>query len=699
MSFYAEWNEKDKNGKRNFLSFPKQLLRYSQEELSTKEKRKLIFDEIFPRLFDYDFIEIATSTEGKELGGGVIHLLTDYRDTLDEFYEYDELREELDALELLYEALNEIKDTIEDDNIELRQKLYGHLQTGGNEYIQLFSDQLSNTKASWLKPILPVTAEVGHKGAITYTTVTKKDIVVTYSGDGLLKQWDIHRGSETKSLPLEAPAHKLLVTETGKCIVRGYKNGELEVVDAETGNLIVKRTTLLRAEITFIEISPDFSWLVTYDSANTLLLTNLEKRNQIKSIYIAEPIRSLTFSADSKKLIAGISNRSIKVWDLERWGVVDTVTARLEGNAPVTSLVAIEGTTQIVAASSSSSTINVIDIDSGKILHTLNNNSGNVTSLVDCKNNLLSLLADGTLKLWDLTSRRVIAQWKGSSSITSCAVAKDGRSFAFGENSGKMTFLALQNYPAASREDAPYFAKPNILRSEAAVFRSALGKDEAVRPAPKRRSPKASQPLQGLIRKINSANWQRILSSNALKSLMIGGGILAIGVLFAVYRPQGQTGAEAGQKEAKLPAPKSSPLPSPSPSLALPSSPPPQAAKPLPSPSSSPRAVDPLNNKPQSPYPSASKSTAYNQCISDFYSRTGSFSDYESLNRAYKSCDKFLLNQNDSDSSSYSRDFRADSSPPKETFVQCMRRLSQNRDSSDPTAADKDINYCRLNSI
>jgi WD40 repeat protein len=52
--------------------------------------------------------------------------------------------------------------------------------------------------------------------------------------------------------------------------------------------------------------------------------------------------------------------------------------------------------------------------------------------------------SNNTIKVWDLSSGKVIASFTGESSIACCAIAPDGVTIVAGDTSGRVYFLRLE---------------------------------------------------------------------------------------------------------------------------------------------------------------------------------------------------------------------------------------------------------------
>jgi len=54
---------------------------------------------------------------------------------------------------------------------------------------------------------------------------------------------------------------------------------------------------------------------------------------------------------------------------------------------------------------------------------------------------------DNTLRLWDLETGRILAEFSGEGSIMAIALSRDGQRMVAGDASGRVHLLALENSP------------------------------------------------------------------------------------------------------------------------------------------------------------------------------------------------------------------------------------------------------------
>jgi WD40 repeat protein len=54
---------------------------------------------------------------------------------------------------------------------------------------------------------------------------------------------------------------------------------------------------------------------------------------------------------------------------------------------------------------------------------------------------------DNTLRLWDLETGRILAEFSGEGSIMAIALSRDGQRMVAGDSLGRVHLLALENSP------------------------------------------------------------------------------------------------------------------------------------------------------------------------------------------------------------------------------------------------------------
>src|SRR6185436_3071463 len=78
----------------------------------------------------------------------------------------------------------------------------------------------------------------GHQGHIgTLGIVPGRNVIISTSGDGVLKIWDLTSGKLLQSLPIRAPIHALAASSDGKIAIMASER-RLETWDLHSGKVL-----------------------------------------------------------------------------------------------------------------------------------------------------------------------------------------------------------------------------------------------------------------------------------------------------------------------------------------------------------------------------------------------------------------------------------------------------------------------------
>lgn len=177
---------------------------------------------------------------------------------------------------------------------------------------------------------------------------------------------------------------------------------------------------------------------ITYDE----LYKIEDKANGIKKLrgHTAE-IKSVAFSPDGTKIVSGSRDRTVKIWNVRTGTVIHT----LQGHtAKVISVDWSPDGTKIASGGSEDRTIQIWNADTGEIYKTLqivrnSNKSGTVNEIAFSPDGtkLSSCIADGTVKIWDITSGisiKTLRDNRKNHNILSAAWSPDGTKIVCGSN-------------------------------------------------------------------------------------------------------------------------------------------------------------------------------------------------------------------------------------------------------------------------
>lgn len=108
--------------------------------------------------------------------------------------------------------------------------------------------------------------------------------------------------------------------------------------------------------------------------------------------------------------------------------------------------IAVTADSKLVISGSDDNTVRIWNLETGEEVLILTGHTKAVTSVAVTWNEsrVISASSDHTLKVWDLSSWELIASFTGESALRCCAVAPDGVTIVAGEASGRVHFLRLE---------------------------------------------------------------------------------------------------------------------------------------------------------------------------------------------------------------------------------------------------------------
>ncbi|WP_029634242.1 WD40 repeat domain-containing protein [[Scytonema hofmanni] UTEX B 1581] len=180
-------------------------------------------------------------------------------------------------------------------------------------------------------------------------------------------------------------------------------------------------------------------------------------------------VRAVAIAPDGKTAVSASSDKTLKLWDLEKGLEISTLT----GHNDWVTAVAIAPDGKTAVSASSDKTLKLWDLEKGKEIEeikknpfkyaiyifrkrfkllkrkeisTLTGHNSTVTAVAIAPNGKTAVSAsnDNTLKLWDLEKGLEISTFIGDSSITCCAVSPDGLTIVAGEQLSRVHFLRLE---------------------------------------------------------------------------------------------------------------------------------------------------------------------------------------------------------------------------------------------------------------
>jgi WD40 repeat protein len=228
------------------------------------------------------------------------------------------------------------------------------------------------------------------------------------------------------------------ITPDGKRIISGAWDGTLKVWDLEKCLLsapVIGHTHPVHA----VAITPDRQRAISASSDGTVKTWNLQNGTELstQNIQYSQKIIAFVFnegktqgisaSSSMKTLNLGdLETGKLNLWDLERGNQLKTFI----GHEGWVAAVAVTSDRQKIISGASDQTLKIWDIQSGTELHTLKGHSKYVQAVTITPNGHCAISAsdDCTLKVWEIESGKELHTLKGHEDrVWALAVTPDGK--------------------------------------------------------------------------------------------------------------------------------------------------------------------------------------------------------------------------------------------------------------------------------
>jgi WD40 repeat protein len=241
----------------------------------------------------------------------------------------------------------------------------------------------------------------GYVSSVAYSPVDDRLASAgTVSGSrvGEVRLWDTTTGQQLSTFEVpEADGYcALAFSPDGKVLATGASDKHVRLWDAATGKELRSAAT---TQFMFkgMAFSPDGKWLAAWSHDHAVTVWNRDTLDEVLSLHLGTRELSVTFSQDSRRLLAGASAE-------------------------------VRGQSGLVGK------ILVVDIRTGQQLLDLPTHTGQVHSLAASADGtrLATGSADGTVKLWDASRRQQIMPVPILFEPGASAFSGDGQRFAIG---------------------------------------------------------------------------------------------------------------------------------------------------------------------------------------------------------------------------------------------------------------------------
>lgn len=267
---------------------------------------------------------------------------------------------------------------------------------------------------------------------------------VAYSADGrrlvsgyafVVSAWDPATGREllnhSPQMSTSSVIAAVTFTPDGKRILLGAQGQGVEVLDAESGKVL-----LTRGEGgDHLGISADGQRIVSSRTIGTPVLWDASTGKDIRAFpQLKGWVRSLAIGPDGKRIACSGDDKLIRIVD----PATGTVAHTFKGHREIVESVVFSPNGRRLASGGSDKTIRLWDVSTGKELFSLTGHAERIVSLAFSPDGLTlaSGSDDGLVKLWDVaTVRRELRSFKGHAArVTSVAFSPDGKQIASGSS-------------------------------------------------------------------------------------------------------------------------------------------------------------------------------------------------------------------------------------------------------------------------
>jgi WD40 repeat protein len=219
-------------------------------------------------------------------------------------------------------------------------------------------------------------------------------------------------------------------------ILQKYRAKDSQVLGALIGNIYEgrERNRLLGHDsgVRSVSISNDSKTIVSGSEDNTIKVWNRETGELIRTLTGHNNyVNSVSISNDSKTIVSGSGDNTIKVWDLE---TPEAEPLSLTHGSPVLS-VSISNDSKTIVSGSDDKTIKVWNLQTGELIRTLTGHGGSVLSVSISSDGktVVSGSDDKTIKVWNLETGELIRTLSGHDSlVNSVSISNDSKTIVSG---------------------------------------------------------------------------------------------------------------------------------------------------------------------------------------------------------------------------------------------------------------------------
>ena len=249
----------------------------------------------------------------------------------------------------------------------------------------------------------------GHtEGAVAVAFSSEGTRLLTTSGNGMVKVWDLRTGRQRMA---RHSGFRAVIART--VAVFGLGGSRIgcstpDLLDSDTGNVV---TTLLhQGQVTCLATSPDDRKLATGVAMGAVHLTDFATGNRLASfIGHTSFVRSIAFSGDGGRLVTGTQDGVVRLWNARREGEIRDEMHLFRGHEGAVESVAFTPDGRRIITAATDGTVRIWDAVQGSELLALpgQRDYPKACALSPDGTLLVTALDDGSPRIWGLSNAEI----------------------------------------------------------------------------------------------------------------------------------------------------------------------------------------------------------------------------------------------------------------------------------------------------
>lgn len=268
---------------------------------------------------------------------------------------------------------------------------------------QLYSETVANLQAI-VYDIREINRLEGHQSSVREILFSPNGkLLASAENDGLIKIWDAQTGGEWASFPKQAGGvNSISFSPDSKILASGSDDGAITLWDVASGDKMMTLKGHSR-QVSSVTFHPEGAMLASGSVDKTLKLWDINSGQEILTLPGHVGVRYVTcldFSADGRLLVSGSGSKtpSIKLWSIPDGREIRTIYT---AHSDIINSLSLSPDGKLLASGSWDSTVNIWNVENGKIITTLKNNSHPIWRVAFSRDgSMLASTGDSAIKLW-----------------------------------------------------------------------------------------------------------------------------------------------------------------------------------------------------------------------------------------------------------------------------------------------------------